>query len=82
MYPNKDGWLSIEATDEQGVRTTLFHGVLQVSSREAREAYRARIAEAVREHRERQRDGRPPPECEPVPLFQGKVVVSLPKAGA
>mmetsp|Transcript_62914 Transcript_62914/g.194767 ORF Transcript_62914/g.194767 Transcript_62914/m.194767 type:complete len:88 (-) Transcript_62914:11-274(-) len=78
MFPNKDGWLSVETVSESGERVTVFHGVLEVSSAAARKAWKEELRAAVRAHA----TGAPTAPCRSVPLFQGRVVVSLPQDAA
>mmetsp|Transcript_17569 Transcript_17569/g.31532 ORF Transcript_17569/g.31532 Transcript_17569/m.31532 type:complete len:89 (+) Transcript_17569:161-427(+) len=75
MYPNKDGWLSVETVDETGTRVTVFHGLLQVQSAEKREEWRDQIQNAVRTYRSTPA-GRAS-DYKLVPLYGGKVHVSL-----
>mmetsp|Transcript_25784 Transcript_25784/g.60899 ORF Transcript_25784/g.60899 Transcript_25784/m.60899 type:complete len:84 (+) Transcript_25784:215-466(+) len=76
MFPNKDGWLSVETVSDSGERVTVFHGVLEVSSPEARKAWREDLRAAVRAHKA---TGGTTVICRMVPLFQGRVSVSLPR---
>eukprot|EP00440_Ansanella_granifera_P050722 gb/GFBE01054973.1/.p1 GENE.gb/GFBE01054973.1/~~gb/GFBE01054973.1/.p1 ORF type:complete len:104 (+),score=18.69 gb/GFBE01054973.1/:1-312(+) len=76
MYPNKDGWLSVETVGAKGERRTVFHGLLEVSSAEDRERSKQRILDAVRAHRSLQESEMPPYKL--VSLYSGKVTVSLP----
>mmetsp|Transcript_4572 Transcript_4572/g.13581 ORF Transcript_4572/g.13581 Transcript_4572/m.13581 type:complete len:88 (-) Transcript_4572:35-298(-) len=82
MFPNKDGWLSVETVSASGERLTVFHGVLEVSSPEARKAWKEKLLDAVRAHKAQAAAGPLPVECRRVPLFQGRVVVSLPQESA
>lgn len=79
MYPNKDGWLSVETVTDAGDRITVFHGTLDVSSPEARHKYQTSVREALHAHRAIT-STMAAQQVEPVSLFQGRVVVSLPRA--
>mmetsp|Transcript_78729 Transcript_78729/g.177861 ORF Transcript_78729/g.177861 Transcript_78729/m.177861 type:complete len:93 (+) Transcript_78729:79-357(+) len=79
MYPNKDGWLSVETVTETGERVTVFHGVLEVSKPGAKEAYRQQVLDAIRDFREQKAA---PAATKLTPLYQGRVVVSLPVEAA
>mmetsp|Transcript_122382 Transcript_122382/g.243608 ORF Transcript_122382/g.243608 Transcript_122382/m.243608 type:complete len:88 (-) Transcript_122382:35-298(-) len=73
MYPNQDGWLSIETVDETGQRRTVFHGRHDVHSKEAREKWYGDLIQAVREHDSSKAT------YKLVPMHLGRVVVSLPE---
>mmetsp|Transcript_20187 Transcript_20187/g.65203 ORF Transcript_20187/g.65203 Transcript_20187/m.65203 type:complete len:83 (-) Transcript_20187:117-365(-) len=82
MYPNIDGWLSIEMVNKRGERITVFHGKHQVSSPEARAEWMQKLVGSVREakSREENEDEVPPPKL--MPLCHGKIYVSIPQASA
>mmetsp|Transcript_36062 Transcript_36062/g.101528 ORF Transcript_36062/g.101528 Transcript_36062/m.101528 type:complete len:92 (-) Transcript_36062:136-411(-) len=80
MYPNVDGWLSVETVDRSGARVTVFHGLL-IPTAAARVEWKEQIRRAVRDHLARDESAMQTP-CELVPLLCGKVHVSVPRAAA
>mmetsp|Transcript_20189 Transcript_20189/g.65206 ORF Transcript_20189/g.65206 Transcript_20189/m.65206 type:complete len:99 (-) Transcript_20189:9-305(-) len=98
MYPNIDGWLSIEMVNKRGERITVFHGKHQVSSPEARAEWMQKLVGSVREAKSREENedvGAEPlplhllrdvedevPPPKLMPLCHGKIYVSIPQASA
>mmetsp|Transcript_134469 Transcript_134469/g.287701 ORF Transcript_134469/g.287701 Transcript_134469/m.287701 type:complete len:84 (-) Transcript_134469:35-286(-) len=83
MYPNKDGWISVETVNERGERVTVFHGIVEVSSAETQRKWQQSMLDAVRAYRFQQTTSiDPSPPLKLVPLFDGKVWVSQPEGTA